>query len=200
MRSFKFTLLTAMVILGSSSFLGAVSVGDRASYVLNKDSNRTSQGIESGASEVVIDSSDEQSGHYNILVNYNVAFSCGNTKETTLRLRVPDNVFALGFYSNLQFLGQMEFGTMKLEHLGKEDAIDADGRVYSQCHCVRIYDIDQSGLLEISGDRMFTADIDNLEINIKVCNEIPAIGAVQMDIQGSFSGMTQKIGFDVTNN
>lgn len=200
MKSFKLTLLTTMLILGSSSFIGAVSVGERASYVLNKDSNRTSLAIESGRSEVIIDSSDEESGHYNILVNYTVAFSCGKTKETTLRLRVPNNIFALGFYNNLQFLGQMQFGTMKLEHLGRDNASDAHGRVYEGCHFVRIYDIDQSTLLQISGDRTFNAEIADLELMIKVCHEIPAIGAVQMDIQGSFSGMIQKIGFDFMNN
>jgi hypothetical protein len=197
----QFSLVASLVTLLMSTVADAVSVGDKAHYTLNEDRDRTSYMIKSGESDVVVESHDDAKGGYIVKVNYEVVIRPRRTKAGSIKLLVPDVVFTRGFYNDLEDRGSMEMGQFTMEHLGIIDAVDANGTEYGNCHQVRIYDIDQDAIPQTIAENMGIAvEITDLELNAKICEDLPVIGAVQLDVKGRVMGMTQKIGFDLQDN
>lgn len=177
-----------------ASLSQAARVGDRLGYVLNTDRDRTSRMVKEGEATTLI--SDFKDGNYSLTVNYDITIRPNRNKSGDITLDVPEQVFAEGFYDELEALGTMQFEYFSIEYLGTSNATDADQNSYNDCHNIRLFDVDMDKF-DPDGMNMMI-DIKDLEIGMKICDGVPGNGAAQLDVSGRVFGISVKMGFDYT--
>lgn len=188
-----------------------VKVGDRADYLLDKDSARTSSMINRGTASALVTNHLPRVPAYLVALTYDLGITYFGDQNGTQDLEVPDAYFDPGFMEQLRSRGQMETATFSVRHLGFDDVTTMDGNSYPNCDVIEIYNIDttsaanpamvtmahsllQDAAIATTGNQK--ASVENLKIRARVHESVPVIGAAQLDIQGTTSGFNLKAGFD----
>lgn len=180
-------------------------VGEKANYVLNDSSDRSSWIIKNGKAEATV-KSYETSGPfgpgYVVEIKYDLSVRFKGRQQGTIGLLVPEQIFAANFINELASHHPMSFGTFDLDYHGEASAKDANDRLYNPCSKTRIFNINSNyhpNTAHTNGVFVLYAmgdEIENLEVKMKVHDSVPVVGAVELDVSGSASGISFKAGFD----
>lgn len=193
------------LVLSINLFANTNPVGQKANYVLNGSSDRSSWVIKGGKAEAIIKGYDTTSPYgpgYILEINYDMSVRFKGRQQGTIGLLVPEPLFAENFINELIAEHPRSFGAFDLDYLGQTGAKDADDHYYNPCYKLHIYNIDSNyrprngvsrvGVLYIKGDR-----IEDLEVNMKAYPGLAVLGAIQLDVSGVSSGISFKAGFDL---
>ncbi len=184
-------------------------VGERAGYILNDSSSRTSWIVKDGSADLIVKeyrNDDELGEGYVVEVKYTLEVRFKGTREGSIGLFVPGLLFEETFVNELKDDHPMSFGSFDIDYLGQTGAKDAQDNWYDQCAMTRIYNIDpdydpiNDGMAQASilwtEHVGFDLDIKDLEIQVTVHNDVPVLGGVQLDFSGVSNGMNVRAGFD----
>jgi len=212
----KLKMFICLVVFMAGMVVHANPVGQVANYVLNKSSERTSPIIEAGQGKAVVKEYQPGvffgGGAYLVSLEYTMDIPLFGPEYGSVEFLVPEIVFTAPFLESLDSGHPLDFETFKLGFVGMTEALDHQGKHYDTCYLTRAYDIDL-GLLDYYDtylDRRVVlapenvsgifVEIENLEVKLTVNQAVPVVGAVQIDISGTMSGMKLKAGFDYTAN
>ncbi len=191
-------------------------VGEKAAYTLNNSSSRSSWIIKDGKADAKVlnyDANNSAGPGYIMEINYDLTVRFKGHQQGTIKLFVPEQVFAANFISELAAHHPLSFGSFDLDYHGVANAKDANDRNYNSCAKTRIFNIDPNYVPHMSfhkaqflshkminvddyGNRIKGLEIEDLEVNLKVHDSVPVLGAVQLDVSGTSSGVSFKAGFD----
>jgi hypothetical protein len=198
-----FAMFSTMLFLCAS--LMAVSVGDKTSYVKNKE--RTAWLIKdaTGSLEVLehLTSGDLGPG-YVVKLSYKLDVRIRGEQTGDVGIFLPEQVFAQGFYDELS-RSAMSFGVFDITSLGAASAVDAKGTQYANCTATKTVNINHefSGVGNKAKVLWFNHEgsiksATNLEIKFRASPNVPVIGAVEIDVSGvSNNGIGFHAGLDL---
>lgn len=212
----KTILFSLFAIASSLSFASRNPIGERASYVLNDSSERSSWVIKSGRADakIVRYAEDAEYGPGYILeINYDMDVRLKGKQRGTISLLVPDEVFNDSFMNELSGEHPRSYGTFDVDYLGTTTARDANDRSYNRCGKVKIFNVSpnytprrmshgirvlghESINFDEAGNRISAIAFEDLEIILKVHPSLPVLGAVQLDVSGVAFGISFTAGFD----
>lgn len=210
----KHLLFTLVLFMGAGVvFAGSPEdlIGQKAFYKLDKNPKRTTTLLKDGnflatithyhpeadggpAMEVALD------------YKFNVAM-VGEQKgvENTL---LDHKYFTPEFLEQLRKDGKYESENFKAIHKGYEDVKTLEGKKYSHCDVILLYDIkdskdvplrsDLAGFLSTIVRADTKADIQDMKVLMHVYPGLPVLSAAQLDISGVYEGMAVKAGADFT--
>jgi hypothetical protein len=176
-------------------------VGERADYVLDRDSSRTSSLVRSGSlvGYVVQYLPDNQPPAYDTHLDYSLRLQIFGSYNGSVGIPIDAPFFTPQFLEDLRVSGHYESPKFKIDHLGYEDATTLAGIAYPNCDVVRIYDIDYSltqlGPMQAQ-QPLGGNEIDNLVIVAHIYYGVPVLGAVKLDISGTYQGIGIRVGAD----
>ncbi len=193
-------------------------VGEKAAYTLNDSSGRSSWIIKAGKADAKVLNFDPNNAFgpgYVLEINYDLTVRFKGRQQGTIKLLVPTEVFAANFISELAAHHPKSFGSFDLDYHGVATAKDANDRSYNDCAKTRIFNVSPEYLPssmsnenirflsheiknfeDESGEGISAIEVENIEINLRVHQSVPVLGAVQLDVSGSSSGVSFKAGFD----
>lgn len=203
------TFISALLVTTSMSAFGN-PVGEKANYVLDKNSARTSGIVASGtsASEVMNFQPNHAYGpSYGVDLSFDVVIKLHGPEKGTTSWILPEEFFTPKFMENLRTTGYYETPDYKIKHEGRGDTRTIDGTNYVGCDKIFIYDVklpEDSGLRRIvaaaAGIDPNDLDVENaiqdLELRAHVYPGIPALGAVKIDLAVKAQKVNLKFGFD----
>jgi hypothetical protein len=183
--------------------------GENASYILNKDRERTSWLIKSGTGTALVGEKvdhEELGPCYEVSIEYEFDVRFIGKNKGTIGLLVPERVFLPTFYSQLREDQSYSFGSFDVEHLGVTDAKDADDNYYEICDEIKIFNIDKdyqpislnennTKIIWFKSEGILN-EVENLEIKMRVDESLPVLGSVQIDVSGRAQGTNFKAGMD----
>jgi hypothetical protein len=216
----QFLKLTAAAILTSATLsLGAERrdpMGELANFYLDKDSARTSSMVTAGT---IVSSVDDKTvnpntGEIKYVVNFNYDITLkvlGNFADY-FAMSLPDSFFTPAFMEKLRTEGAYNSPDFKIRHEGRKDVQTLDGTRYAQTDVVMVSDIkfdsfrNPEGLVRLLAASAgldplnFSVEkglpMTDLKIRMYIYPNIPALGAVKMDLTGKIQGIPTKSGFD----
>lgn len=190
-----------------SPFISENPIDEEAAYVLNESRDRTSWIIKEGRADTKVthyDSTSEFGPGYVIKIDYDMDVRFKGKRSGTINLLVPQEVFVAGFLADLESSHPKRFGGFDLDFHGRENAKDANDRNYNSCTKTRIFNVNPNYRPINRGAREIIVlshesqgfEIKDLEINMKIHNSLPVLGAVQLDVSGMAAGISFRAGFD----
>jgi len=187
-------------------------IGESAFYQLDKNSRRTSSVIKSGnfITEVSGESANASLPSFDVAINYEFDVAWMGNQRGTEQTAIDQTYFTEEFIETLRVTKKYESEQFKVRHIGFADAVNMDGRRYSNCDLLHFYDIDTGSsqflpqffqyaahaMLIGSGQQLFGGSIEDLQIIAHVKYGAPVLGAVKIDVSGKYSGMKIKAGGD----
>lgn len=185
-------------------------VGETASYLLDRSRDRTSRLIKSGEANAEVASfvQHEKLGpSYVVDIQYDLKVSLVGNKRGSIGLIVPEALFNDQFYNDLERTKTSDLGVFKIDYEGTSSAADSSGTNYEQCVMTRIYDINteeypipgtNNGVMVLwHKSEGVKADVNNLEIKLKIHPDVPVLGAVEIDLSGEVYGFDFSAGFNL---
>lgn len=179
------------------SNLLAVQVGDKATYVKSKNTSRTKNTIRnaSGSLTVVEHRTSGQFGAgYVIELTYSLDVIVRGAQTGTVSVFVPEDVFAQGFYRQLQSQAR-NFGVFNLAYAGQKSAKDNNGKEYNDCTEVVATNINHEfagGPAQAKIERFEPSgsikSVSDLVIKFRSCDGVLVLGAVEIDVVGKITG------------
>lgn len=209
MRGIHFFLLPAIFSIFSLGLLGDI-IGQKATYTLNDDPERTSWLLKSGDGEAIITSfkEDEKLGpSYVVTINYDFDVMIYGRQKGSIGLLVPASMFEDKFYDDLKKVHPVNLGGFKVDYEGMSEAADAKGNEYEECMVIRIFDVDPnfqpfdaskpsiSVLWHYQNNP--SVILEDLEITAKTHPSVSVMRAVQFDISGKAYGFDLAAGLDL---
>jgi hypothetical protein len=198
---FAFVVLTTFSITTYADI-----VGQFANYILDKDPNRTSSMIKSGTVKLKVVQQLEQAGKeaFQLDMDYKMNVSLmGNYEGTETRV-LEKEFFTPEFLEKLRKEKHYEGEFFKADHKGYADTKTLEGKFYTHCDLVLLYDMKDPGMFAEPLAAAFgvdRADIEDLKALVHVYPGIPVLGGAKVDVSGKSSGMSMKAGGDyVTPN
>lgn len=187
-------------------------LGEKAHYIVDKNSERTSSMVQSGTLDASVTKflPDAEGGPaYEVAMDYNFKIIMIGNKTGRMLMEFPKEFFEEGFLEKLREDGEYTAPKFKMKHLGFKDAVNLDGRHYDHCDYVYVYDIVLSqSQLEIMSDIVgsalraqgidvsTTGSFENLEVWVHAKEGIPVLGGVKVDMKGKYEGQPFKVGSD----
>lgn len=207
----KKILIINMLLSVICTHIFANHVGESAKYKLNKASSRTSWLLSDGKGDATVTKaidSPEFGPSYVVKMNYMVKAGLLGEYKGSVGLLVPEFMFNNEFYRDLEAIHTKDLGSFKIDYQGRTTAADAQENRYEQCYKVRIYDIDPDyrpivpvsmikPLILWHKAQGIMSKVDNIEINLKMHESAPVMGAVQVDVKGKVHGFDVKAGLDL---
>jgi hypothetical protein len=204
------TFISTILFTSSMSAVFANPVGEKANYVLDKSSGRTSGMVASGTAATLV--KDFQPGHpsgpsYGVDISFDVMIKLHGREQGTTNWIVPESFFTPKFMEDLRATGHYESSDYKMKYEGRADATTLDGTKYVGCDKVYFYDVKipaDSGLRSMIAATMGLENddvevenaIQNLELRAHMYPGIPALTAVKLDLAVKSQGVNLKFGFD----
>jgi hypothetical protein len=186
-----FAALALAITATSSAFADDRNpIGERANYVLDHSSSRTSSMILDGTMTSVVNGASGDGTGYVVQLDYRMKLRLLGTKSGSKSMAVDTAFFTPEFLVQLRNQGSYVGAHFKVQWLGYEDATTSDGRFYQACDKVRIYDIDTAAPFS------FGDDIDDMQIKADIYYGVPVLGAVKLDVSGKYAGQNVKMGVD----
>lgn len=188
------------ILLFSTGLLAAAGerVGEKQNYKLD-DSSRTSWPISDG-SYVRISFTDYQDDKklgpsYKLHVEYLFDLGLFGDEKGSFNLLVPERILGEEFQGQLKLNHPMDVQSFKMDYKGMSVGFDAHGKNYGQCPVFSIYNLVNEFMPGLEKGPKPPLD----EISLKIHPSAPVLGAVQIDIKGTFMGFPYHAGFDLTN-
>lgn len=201
-----FVCLTSLLSFATPSS----PTGETASYTLNGDSSRTSWMIKEGEGTATVKEmrNDPKVGPaYVVDIDYYFDVMFKGEKRGTISLLVPAAMFGDEFYDNLKVTHPVDVGSFKVDYMGMSRARDNENNAYDQCMMIKIFDVNTKFRSNVEEPRVTVlshvttmGEIDNIVLNMKTHDSVPVLGAVQIDMSGTASGINVKAGFDFMPN
>lgn len=204
------TFISTVLFTSSLTAVFANPVGEKANYVLDKSSGRTSGMVASGTAAALV--KDAQPAHpngpsYSIDLSFDVMIKLHGREQGTTNWIVPESFFTPKFMEDLRATGHFETPDYKIKYEGRADARTIDGTNYVGCDKVYFYDVkipEDSGIRQMiaaamgldSDDVEVETAIQNLELRAHMYPGIPALRAVKLDLAVKSQGVNLKFGFD----
>lgn len=183
-------------------------VGETAYYKVDTNPERTTSAIQKGSFvfDVARFNPETPNGPaYDMKFNYDLTITFPIGRRTGFEIfQLPESYFSPEFWEQLRRDGEFNHPKVKLKHEGYADVQTPDGRSYTHCDKVFIYDIDTSSqFLRELADALADAEglerghsIQDLEIHAKIKEGIPSLRAASLDISGKIDGFPFTIGAD----
>ncbi len=204
------TFISAVLFTSSLSAVFANPVGEKANYVLDKSSGRTSGMVASGTAAALV--KDAQPNHpsgpsYSIDLSFDVMIKLHGREQGTTNWVVPESFFTPKFMEDLRATGHFESQDYKMKYEGRADTQTVDGTKYVGCDKVLFYDVKLPPDSELrflvaaamgrdSDEIEVETAIQNLELRAHMYPGIPALRAVKLDLAVKSQGANLKFGFD----
>lgn len=211
--------LLALALCASFSFSAQAEsvrnpVGEVANYKLDNNGRRTTSMIRRGKfqAKVLKHMPDSDKGPaYKTQLKFDLTIDWVGRKTGVQAVDVPEQYFQPEFMDELRRRKKMSFPQFKVSHKGMASVRNMDGKRYSNCDKVLIYDVDTSrsyasspmmdileqSILQVTQvTGAYREEIKNLRILAHVKEGVPVLGAVKVDIAGTARGFDFKAGFD----
>lgn len=198
----KINMLVGLFVFISVNAFAADIVGQKADYQLDKNPQRTSSMIKSGSVTATIANfleNDPSGPAYEVNIDYLFKVTFMGTYQGTEAANLEKEFFTEAFLENLRKTGHYEGANFKADHKGYADAENLDGKFYSHCDKVLLYDLKKPGFFtRLVGEMigMGRADLKNAKVLAHIYPKIPVLGAVKIDVSGVASGQNVKVGGD----
>lgn len=204
----SFFILTALFAFCTTIFAGTVPniIGDKVEYEMNR--GRTSWIIRSGKGSLTVMSHRATGEHgpgYVVKMEYALDVIMRGEQKGDIGLFIPEKIFEETFLHELAAAKKMSFGSFDITYSGQGRATTAHGMSYD-CFKARVNNIKPDHKLSLRGVEAELSWINHhgsikwvkdLELNISFNNQVPVIGAVQLDIKGTTNnGITFEGGLD----
>jgi hypothetical protein len=220
MKFLKVTLALSFIVASTGLAENRDPIGEQAPYRVDTSRDRTSSMVNSGtmATRVVGPSESENVDGYNIELGYDIDVSWVGRQQGTEKVDIAAEYFTQDFLEELRRRGSYESPEFKIKHQGLATVTNLDGRTYVGCHKLLFYDIDAKKDSKLSKlfESLFRAemfkqspnspshgivsDIEDLKILTHVKYGEPVLGAVKLDVSGTYKGMFLKLGGDYQPN
>lgn len=213
----KKILFLAFMMVSYDSLLARDPMGELANYSLDRSQSRTSNVIKSGKLKIEVGSHipDHEAGDvYLAGFEFKLRVAMAGNQNGTETVLVDKLYFGQDFWTQLRRDKIVETASFKAKHAGFGNATDLSGQTYNHCDIVDFYDIEteghsflatiawslaqqleQQGLMskdEFEGDSY----IENMQFHTYICQGVPSLGAVKIDVTGKTRGFNYKLGFD----
>lgn len=208
-RHLRFAILGFCFLISSVLSAAIDPLGQSANYKLDKDPNRTSSMLKSGTIKISVPKEAKelsQGPTYNVRIDYDFKIVLMGPYQGTNETQIEKEYFTEEFLENLRKTGHYEGQHFKADHLGYADAKNLDGKMYPHCDKVLLYDLKQPTALNFLSDLLGTmataeiipdrADMENIKVLAHLFAGIPVLGAVKVDVSGTYDGMPVKAGGD----
>ena len=215
-RVYSALCLTLAMGLASAADARAVAesprnpAGEQAAFAIVADGVRTTGAVNEGtfATTVV---QGARPGTFGVRIAYDVDIAIVGRRSGSRVIEAPAEFFAPDFVVKLRETKHFVSPGFKVEYLGREDVITADGKSYRGADLIRLYDIRVNDSVQASRqDEAESATVDSTgndlsttltfeigAIRAAVMPGVPALGAVQIDLTGTLAGLELSIGADL---
>ena len=220
MKILKVTVALSFMVASLGLAENRDPIGEQAPYRVDTRGDRTSSMVKSGtmSTRVAGPSESENVEGYNVELGYNIDVSWVGRQQGTEKVDIAAEFFTQEFLEDLRRRGTYESPEFKIKHQGIATVTNMDGRTYVGCHKLLFYDIDakknsKSSQLFASLFRAealkqspngptdaVVSDIEDLKILAHVKYGEPVLGAVKLDVSGTYKGMFLKLGGDYQPN
>ncbi len=222
MKNLFIALITVFSVLLSTaygtSFMERDPLGENAHYELVRG-DRTTGLIKKGIfdAEILEYNPDTADGPiYIASLKYDIKATFIGRHKGELRIDIPFEYFSPEFILRLRKETTIKTPKFTVTHLGYDDAETKNGQSYENCDKLKIYNIKiseeennifvnilksiVSGVVTSEANNLQDNQIKDLEIVALRAEEIPVLGAVQLDVKGKIRGYRFKAGLDYTPN
>jgi hypothetical protein len=215
----KLSLIFASTLLVASNLgFANTRTGEFVKYALDSG-DRTSSIIEGGNVAFKIGAFDPKNGAngaYHASLNYELDIVFVGKQKGQVAFKIPNEYFASDFIPKLKAAGQLDLGEFKVKYLGTEDVQTHTGFNFPACDHILIFDIKTTSkesfqtrlgaslakaFLLQEGDALDAIategiSLENTQLRIHLAKNIPAVGAVLVDVATTVSGFDAIAGFD----
>jgi hypothetical protein len=201
--------LIAFLFFQSIAWSATDPVGERAYYVVDTNPARTSARIKKGNFETRVTKflSELESGPaYELEIDYQFWIQFMGLQSGIERHTIDEQYFSQEFLKKLRETGHYEGSTFKATHRGYADAKNLNGISYLNCDVLFLYDIvvttDATGLARVMNHLLasVTGDesnkIEHLSALTHIYPGVPVLGAVKIDMAGTYQSHPVKVGGD----
>lgn len=175
-----------------------------AHYKIVKDSRRTSSFVTSGTFTAW--SGKVPQGDIPTHLKYKLKVKFYGEFSGVQSMVIPSEYFTEAFLVQLRKTRYFEGPNFKVKHVGFKDAKDYQGKLYKNCDQLYFYDIEtvsrhyyRAPSNSRTPNRVFRikSQLKDPKILASVKFGLPVIGAVSLDVTGSFMSVATKVGADL---
>ena len=206
----NFLFYPVLLLISGLALAEANPLGERAAYKINND--RSSWLIRGGNAQAVVINSivhPRYGNGYLVKINYELDVRFKGQEKGSVGLFVPPEVLADQFLDTLRQRNNIAYGSFDIEHLGNGNFRDAEGLHYNHCAIALIKNIDLNAEANANSAQPEARilwfrpsenhiKLSDLQINLKMHNNIDVLGGVQLDVTGKILGFELIASFDFT--
>lgn len=195
-----FLILSFVSVLGSFQLHAQPDpVGQKAHYLLDTDPKRTSSMIQSGSMDAFVNqlvTNENGEPAYEVLLSYKFNIQFVGLKEGLERPLIDKHYFDEEFLINLRETGYYESPNFKAKHLGYTNTTTLNKKTYKNCDKIFLYDIQETTVFRQMAESILSEEIEDLVGLALISPGVPVLGAVKLDLSGTYQGLPVKAGGD----
>jgi hypothetical protein len=176
-------------------------IGQTAFYELDTDPARTSTLIKSGtiATQITKKVVTSKGPAFELRSDYVYQLKLMGTKQGSDTSLIDASYFEPTFLEDLRKTGYYEGPNFKAKHLGFADAKTKNGKFYSHCDKVFLYDLKEDSPLWGMVSELFDfgrGKVEDATVLVHIFPGVPVLGGVKLDASGNYEGLKVKAGGD----
>ncbi len=172
-------------------------VGESGVWELDWTNGRTSRYVASGGATAAITEflPDLPAGPaYNVRLEYDLTIYVHGNEHSTLDIALSSDFFTPEFLARLRAEKTWVGPQFTIDYLGRRDATNLDGAVYTDCDYLYFHDISMGGASP-SGERMIEAKDLKMWAHLK--EGVSMLGVTKLDLFATMYGLPIRLGYDL---